>query len=121
MASRTFGPRSRASASRAASCSSPSVPAAFSRWPQDQILHDILSEVPDGKPALRDLIESIAATCACKATIRTGDGLTEEEMRGLLDQLFATDLPYSCPHGRPTVVQISTETLARQFGRGSAS
>jgi len=94
-----------------------SVPAAFSRWPQDQILRDILSEIPEGTPALRDLIESIAATCACKATIRTGDTLTEEEMRGLLDQLFATDLPYSCPHGRPTIMRITLDELDKRFGR----
>ena len=93
------------------------VPAAFPKWPHDQILRDILTELPSGDVTSRDLVDSIAATCACKASIRTGDRLTEEEMRALVDQLFATELPYACPHGRPTFMRITTTELDKRFGR----
>jgi len=93
------------------------VPAAFPKWPHDQILRDILTDLPSGDVASRDLVDSIAATCACKASIRTGDRLTEEEMRALIDQLFATELPYACPHGRPTFMRITTTELDKRFGR----
>ena len=93
------------------------VPAAFPKWPHDKILRDILTELPSGRPDVRDLIESIAKTVACKAAIKAGDRLTEEEMRALIDQLFATELPYSCPHGRPTFMRMTSEELDKRFGR----
>jgi DNA mismatch repair protein MutL len=93
------------------------VPGAFSKWPQDRILQDILADLPAGRPALRDLIESIARTFACKTAIKAGDRLREEEMRALIDQLFATELPYSCPHGRPTFMRIALPELEKRFGR----
>jgi len=93
------------------------VPAAFPKWPHDRILHDILGELPSGRPGARDLVESIARTVACKAAIKAGDILTQDEMRSLIDQLFATELPYSCPHGRPTFMRMTSEELDKRFGR----
>jgi len=93
------------------------VPGAFPKWPHDRILHDILTELPSGRADVRDLVESIAKTVACKAAIKAGDRLTEEEMRALIDQLFATELPYSCPHGRPTFMRMTSEELDKRFGR----
>ena len=93
------------------------VPGAFPKWSHDRILHDILTELPSGRRDVRDLVESIAKTVACKAAIKAGDRLTEEEMRSLIDQLFATELPYSCPHGRPTFMRMTSEELDKRFGR----
>jgi len=93
------------------------VPGAFPKWPHDRILHDILTELPSGRTDVRDLVESIAKTVACKAAIKAGDRLTGEEMRALIDQLFATELPYSCPHGRPTFMRMTSEELDKRFGR----
>ncbi len=93
------------------------VPGAFPKWPHDRILHDILTELPSGRTDVRDLVESIAKTVACKAAIKAGDRLTEEEMRALIDQLFAAELPYSCPHGRPTFMRMTSEELDKRFGR----
>jgi DNA mismatch repair protein MutL len=59
----------------------------------------------------------MAKAYACKSAIKAGDPLTEKEMRSLIDQLFATSMPYVCPHGRPVVLRISTEELDRRFGR----
>jgi DNA mismatch repair protein MutL len=93
------------------------VPGAFPKWPHDRILRDILTDLPSGRPDVRDLVESIAKTVACKAAIKAGDRLTQEEMRSLIDQLFATELPYSCPHGRPTFMRMTSEELDKRFGR----
>lgn len=93
------------------------VPGAFSKWPSEKVLQDILSELPSGRRALHDLVESIATTVACKTAIKAGDRLREEEMRSLVDQLFATELPYSCPHGRPTVMRMTRTELDKRFGR----
>jgi DNA mismatch repair protein MutL len=62
----------------------------------------------------RDLV---AKSFSCKSAIKAGDPLTEVEMRSLIDQLFATKMPYVCPHGRPVVLRISTGELDSRFGR----
>jgi DNA mismatch repair protein MutL len=63
--------------------------------------------------------DNLAKSYSCKSAIKAGDPLTEPEMRSLIDQLFATSMPYVCPHGRPIVLRISIEELDRRFGRTS--
>lgn len=61
--------------------------------------------------------ERLAKTFACHAAVRTGQALTPEERRALIDRLFATGLPHGDPHGRSTYVRVSMEELDRRFGR----
>ena len=61
--------------------------------------------------------DNVAKSYSCKAAIKAGDRLSEKEMRLLIDQLFATSMPYVCPHGRPIVIKISLEEFDRRFGR----
>ena len=63
--------------------------------------------------------DNLAKSYSCKSAIKAGDSLSEPEMRSLIDQLFATSMPYVCPHGRPIVLRISIEELDRRFGRTS--
>jgi DNA mismatch repair protein MutL len=63
--------------------------------------------------------DNLAKSYSCKSAIKAGDSLNEQEMRSLIDQLFATSMPYVCPHGRPIVLRISIEELDRRFGRTS--
>jgi DNA mismatch repair protein MutL len=58
-----------------------------------------------------------AAAFACGAAIKAGQKLSEEEMNALLNNLFSSKNPYTCPHGRPTVVRISLDELSRRFLR----
>jgi len=93
------------------------VPGAFQKWPQERILQEVLAEIPTSSSAMRDLIESMATTFACKTAIKAGQRLNEDEMRGLVDRLFATELPFSCPHGRPTFMRMTLSEFDRKFGR----
>lgn len=63
--------------------------------------------------------DNIAKSYSCKTAIKAGDKLSEREMRLLIDQLFATSMPYVCPHGRPVVIKISLDEFDRRFGRTS--
>ncbi len=63
--------------------------------------------------------EKLMKSFSCKAAIKAGDPLNETEMHSLLDQLFLTRLPYSCPHGRPVIITLSLSELDRRFGRTS--
>ena len=61
--------------------------------------------------------ERVARLFSCKAALKAGQPLTQDEMVELIDRLFATRLPYDDVHGRPAVLQMTLEDLDRQFGR----
>ena len=54
---------------------------------------------------------------SCKASIKAGEELTEIQLRTLLSQLEGCSNPYSCPHGRPTLIQLSVADLEKKFKR----
>jgi len=62
-------------------------------------------------------LERFGATYACRAAVKAGQELSQSEMRALLLQLFATELPPHDVHGRSTIVQLPREELERRFGR----
>lgn len=64
-----------------------------------------------------DWMEKIAMSIACHSAVRAGQSLTDDEMRELMRQLEQVALPNTCPHGRPTVIHLTLEQLAREFGR----
>lgn len=66
-----------------------------------------------------DQLDLVAASFACRASIKAGDSLSEPEMLNLIEQLFTTSMPYVCPHGRPIVIRIDLAELDRRFGRTS--
>jgi DNA mismatch repair protein MutL len=61
--------------------------------------------------------EHALANVACKAAIKANYFLTVSEMREMIEQLGRTNAPYSCCHGRPTMVEFSMSALEREFGR----
>ena len=63
------------------------------------------------------LREKSAIMCSCKASIKANDRLTREEGEGLLLRLGACKQPYTCPHGRPIVVHMTTYQLEKMFKR----
>ncbi|MBH77903.1 MAG: DNA mismatch repair protein MutL [Dehalococcoidia bacterium] len=64
-----------------------------------------------------DPFDRTAATVACHSSVRAGMGLSQEEMHQLIEDLALTPFPRTCPHGRPTLVHLRQEAIARQFGR----
>ncbi len=73
---------------------------------------DLLLEDEEG-----DHRDRVAMSLACHGAIRAGKVLSADEMRELARQLEATESPHTCPHGRPTMIHMAAELLARQFGR----
>lgn len=64
-----------------------------------------------------DRRDRVAMSLACHGAVRAGKQLSADEMRELVRQLEAARSPHTCPHGRPTIVHMSGEALARGFGR----
>ncbi len=75
-----------------------------------------LMDSTDGGPAA-DWTERTAVTLACHGAVRAGKLLSDDEMRQLIRELEETALARTCPHGRPTVLHISSGQLEREFRR----
>jgi len=93
------------------------VPVDMKTGVERELLQDILDEFKETRKEFSDIWESVAAAYACRSAIKSGDKLTLMEMASLVDQLFAADEPYFCPHGRPVVVTVTLEELDKRFGR----
>jgi DNA mismatch repair protein MutL len=61
--------------------------------------------------------EDVIAKTVCRHAIKANDTLAELELRRLIEDLLACELPYCCPHGRPTMIQMGFEELEKRFGR----
>jgi DNA mismatch repair protein MutL len=82
-------------------------------------LHDLLTELTvTEQPGHSETWEEHAlANVACKAAIKANYFLTVSEMREMIEQLERTNAPYSCCHGRPTMIHFSLSALEHEFGR----
>lgn len=64
-----------------------------------------------------DWREAMLITLSCHNSVRAGQTLSFDEMRGLVLQLERCTSPRTCPHGRPTMILLTTTQIERQFGR----
>jgi DNA mismatch repair protein MutL len=77
---------------------------------------DGLKSASNGSSALR-LGEEMIAKTVCRHAVKANDPLRYLEVEKLITDLLQCDLPYCCPHGRPTMIQISHAELEKKFGR----
>jgi len=61
--------------------------------------------------------DNVAATMACKMSIKANTSITEEEMENLINDLRKCKNPFNCPHGRPTIIYYSIGDLEKLFKR----
>lgn len=81
-------------------------------------LSDVLGENTESRGSHeRGFDHKVAAMAACKGSVRAGDPLDLKLCQALLDQLVRLEAPHTCPHGRPTLVQMSYPELQRRFRR----
>ena len=79
---------------------------------------EVLLEVLDAEgEAAEGWEERIAVSMACHGAVKAGQALSPQEMEELVRQLEATSLPNNCPHGRPTLIHLSSAQLEKEFGR----
>lgn len=93
------------------------VPAGIKHAGDEKGILAIIDEFKKGKGETYDIRENVAKSFACKTAIKAGEKLSTQEMIAIIDQLFETQTPYFCPHGRPVIINISLEELDRRFGR----
>ncbi len=95
------------------------VPSVLVKHMNARSLHELLIDLtaPESLGHTETWEERALANVACKAAIKANYFLTTSEMREMLEQLEQTQAPYSCCHGRPTMVHFSLSALEREFGR----
>jgi len=79
------------------------------------MLRELLDSPSEGSKS--DWMEKLTISIACHGAIRAGQVLNSDEMRELVRQLEQVALPNTCPHGRPTMIQLSSKQLEREFRR----
>jgi len=95
------------------------LPAPFARASAAAILSELCSELARAgtRGGKSRMLEESVAQVAARAAVRARDRLTLEEIENLVIDLSRTEMPYTCPHGRPTVILTSLQELNRKFGR----
>lgn len=102
------------------------IPAAFAGEDVRKMITDTVDEILEGdlSPgkdikllAIEDIIRALLSRKACHKAVRAKELLSHGEMSSLLMDLLKTEMPYTCPHGRPVVKRFSLEELARMFDR----
>ena len=96
------------------------VPIALKSINWSDMLHTLISKLPDDEPgdeAAEHVYHDLCATMACKAAIKAGDNLSQAEMQAIVQQLYNCPRGMTCPHGRPTSITFSQYDLERKFKR----
>jgi len=94
-------------------------PSIFGKVEDTTVVHDIISDLLSQGRVKEDteIYERLCSTMACRAAIKAGAECTSEQMQELIRQLMLCDNPYTCPHGRPTMISFTKDKLGRMFGR----
>lgn len=94
------------------------VPAILADRDPEAVIREIVSDLASGSKPGQSAIEDKIVIRVCKqAAVKAGQILSLDQMQGLIRQLERCRTPLTCPHGRPTMIHMSSDQLARQFGR----
>lgn len=94
-----------------------SLPSVLSNQNPAELVTTLIQEATAHRDRGDTLRDGLTSRAACLGAVKAGDPLTAEEMQWLLDELSQTWSPANCPHGRPAIVSISLQELARRFDR----
>ncbi|MCS7264803.1 MAG: DNA mismatch repair endonuclease MutL [Armatimonadetes bacterium] len=94
------------------------VPAAVAQYDCERLLYDLIDELTAGEmPTKGELFHELLSVIACKASVKAGEILSQEEMQKLLDDLLELDNPSLCPHGQPIIIALTKSELDKRFER----
>lgn len=94
------------------------VPAMFTGRDPGVLLRSVVGEFEEDETPLAAEMEALIAARICKrVAVKAGQVLAQPEQERLLRELEACSAPRTCPHGRPTMIHLSVDSLERQFGR----
>jgi len=92
------------------------IPATLTPGEVPGVIAELLDLAGEGREAAMSADEALDII-ACHSAVRAGQTLTLDEARELIQQLEKTTSPYTCPHGRPTMIHLSAAQLEKSFSR----
>ena len=93
------------------------VPYLFGNSNAEFLFTDILDTIAKNSNDPFDVIESKVIKRSCKMSVKAGDTLSNFEIIKLLEDLFKCEYPLTCPHGRPTFIEMNEKDLEKMFMR----
>lgn len=94
------------------------VPTALIKSDIQKVILEVVDDLKNGDPTkLKEPQHAAICFMACRGAIKFGDPLKMEEMISLIRQMDGQDQKYTCPHGRPTMINLSFIELEKRFGR----
>ncbi len=93
------------------------IPVVFHGMVHEDELMEIIQRLIGDRSRVEERIKLVFATAACKASIKAGEKLSYESMRAIVEELKKTKIPYTCPHGRPTMIRLSRKDIEKRFKR----
>jgi DNA mismatch repair protein MutL len=94
-----------------------SIPSELTQENLRGLFSDMLSILMDEGRISGKIDEASIAKAACRHSVKAHDRISFDEAKSLLRQLSRCELPFSCPHGRPVIINISYRELEKRFGR----
>lgn len=94
------------------------IPYYFKRVDMKVYVEDVISHIINNKKhTIQELTDYAIATAACKASLKANTYLSHSDMEVIIKDLFACEDPYTCPHGRPTMIRYTIYELEKFFKR----
>ena len=94
------------------------LPADISTADAEAIIRECLLLIQEAKkPSAQSIRHSFLQVASCRGAIKAGKMLNMRQIQALLEELCATELPYTCPHGRPVIIKFTHPELEKMFKR----
>ncbi len=93
------------------------IPVVFHGMVEEEEIIEVIERLVEESGKKEERIEVLFSTAACKASIKAGEKLSYEDMRAIVEGLRNAKIPYTCPHGRPTMIRLSKKEIEKRFKR----
>lgn len=94
-----------------------SIPAYIENIDPERLIRDIIDSSNKLEHSIYDIDPYTIMKKACSASIKTGDNVSKLDVVKLIEMLDKCNMPFTCPHGRPTLVKITKNQLDKEFFR----
>jgi DNA mismatch repair protein MutL len=95
------------------------IPIILGRLQDRELIHDIINDLVSatGEKQQEHIKDKMIQIMACKAALKAGKPLNIPEIQLLLNELYSIENPYTCAHGRPTIISLTDIQLRKLFKR----
>ena len=93
------------------------IPVVFHGMIGEEEITEVIMRLVEDRGKKEERLKVLFSTAACKASIKAGEKQSYESMREIVERLKATKIPYTCPHGRPTMIRMSKKEIEKRFKR----